>query len=75
MDDDLSKLTVVQLKTELQKRGLDQVGRKQDLIIRLLENDAGRHSGYSRQKNSYAGQGLSYSFTLVTLLWKIMMLF
>ena len=65
MDDDLSKLTVVQLKTELQKRGLDQVGRKQDLIIRLLENDAGRHSGYSRtrQENSYAGQGLSYSFT------------
>ena len=32
-------LTVVQLKEELEGRGLETTGRKADLIARLVEND------------------------------------
>ena len=37
----LAKQTVVQLKEELSKRGLDTTGKKADLIERLLKNDKG----------------------------------
>ena len=38
---DYNKLTMPLLKVELQKRGLDQSGKKADLVLRLEANDSG----------------------------------
>lgn len=40
-DCDWNKLTIPQLKEQLKKRGLDQSGKKADLIGRLVANSQG----------------------------------
>lgn len=40
-DFDWNKLTIPQLKEQLKKRGLDQSGKKADLIGRLVANNQG----------------------------------
>ena len=38
-ESDYNKLTMAQLKEELESRGLDKTGRKADLVSRLVQHD------------------------------------
>jgi len=56
-DDDVASLTVVQLKTELQARGLKKTGRKADLQQRMREWT--EHQQQRRSDSSGSGSGSS----------------
>jgi hypothetical protein len=49
LDEEFEKFTVGKLKTRLKKAGLSQVGRKHQLVLRLLQHTQPRQESSSRQ--------------------------